>query len=252
MLVTAAYFATRPVVGIGWQETLRYILLDSLNSPLWYLLDLMTLALFTPIIYLLMKKLWFLALPLACLCGVWGGEILAVRAIGICMFSIGSFLAIQNQIVQRIKEKCRLYKKLLSLVLGTLWLGVLIVKSYYLCTLPASVLQTGQYTAWLEALNGINIVLGIPAVWLLYDKLSACRSIKRTRFGKYGMMLFVMHHPIISVVKKLLMLLLGNSMFMTLVCYGLSAAVTVVIVLAISVFLRKYANGFYKLISGGR
>ncbi len=249
---TAAYFSSGSVVGIGLSETLERILLNSLNSPLWYLNDLMILALCTPLIYLFMKKLWYIALPATMLLGIFEIGVISVRGIGIFAFSLGGFIAIKNDMLQHYLAKLKAVKAPATIAFAVLWGGILLVKSWYLCTLPSSVLQTGQYTVLLKVLNNINIFVGITAVWLLYDLFALKRSFRKTRFAQYGMMLYVMHHPIISILKKLLIMVLGSSVAMSLVCYFLAAIITIFCVIAVSALLKKYAKGFYGLISGGR
>ncbi len=249
---TAVYFSSRPVVGIGLEKTLNYILLDSLNSPLWYLRNLIILTVFTPLIYVLIKKLWYIALPAACVCGILGIGVLSLRGSAICTFCIGSFLAIQGDMLSGIWEKLTHYKKTFTTILSAAWLILLIGKACYLCTLPVSVLLTGRYPAALNILNIINVILGVPAMWLLYDVWAAKREVKRTNSGTHGMMVYAMHHPLIAIVKKVLLMILGSSMWLSLLCYFASAAITIGIALLLSKVLQRYVYGFYSLISGGR
>ncbi len=249
---TASYFSSRPVVGIGIKKTLSYILMDSLNSPLWYLRNLIILTVLTPLLYVLLKKLWFLALPAACVCGVLDVGALTLRGVAICAFSVGGFLAIQKEMVCTVTSKLKGYKTGLTVALGVCWLLILAVKASYLCNLDASILISGQYTEMLKMLNGVNIAVGIPAAWLIYDAVASHCEIGRLTLGRYGMMVFVMHHPVIAVVKKVLLMIIGSSMWSSLICYFASAAITVALVMVVSMVLCRYAKGLYRLVSGGR
>ncbi len=249
---TAAYFSSRSVVGIGFPKTLQYIFLNSLNSPLWYLSNLIILTLLTPVIYVLIKRVWWLALPLAAFCGIFEIGFLTLRGSSVCWFCFGSFFAIQQGMLKKWCEKAVRFRKPVTWGLLAMWLLILIGKSIYLCSLPVAVLLYGQYDLILKILSVLNVAIGLSAVWLSYDCLGERITGKPFRLRTYGMMLFVMHHPIISIIKKSLWSIFGGGIYASLIYFVLSAVLTVGIVIVISMVLKKSVPRVYSFISGGR
>ncbi len=249
---TAPYFATRPVIGIGFWNTVKYLFIDSLNSPLWYLFNLIFLTIISPLIYLAVKYAWWLVLPCLGILAAFDLSFSTIRCTAICAFCVGSFIAIKGELVKKAYEKIEGIKKWLAVGFLVLWLGILIWKSIYLCSLPAYVLLDGSYTPLLRVLNKVNIVIGIPALWLGYDFLGTKITDRKFKMGQYGMMLFVMHHPIIAIIKKLFWVVFGGGMWASLIYYFASAIITIAIVLGMSILLKKLLPRFYSWISGGR
>lgn len=96
------------------------------NMPLWFLRDLMAVSLFTPIVYILLKRLgWYVIAPLALLylSGIGAFAIPGLSMYAVFFFSLGAFFGIRK--MDLVETMLRFEKPacLTSIVLGCLMMA---------------------------------------------------------------------------------------------------------------------------------
>lgn len=239
--------ADRQIAQFSLSQWLNTIFLSPINSPLWFLRDLIVLALVSPLLSLLCKKVPWVWLPLVAVWWMLGLPIYVIRIESLLFFSCGAFLSLYA------KDKLESFStpKWLGIGLLTVWLVFISCKVFHLIGLDSGVLIHGDYNLLHDVFSKINAVFGAAVLWLAYDFVDKTGKTVLP-FARYSFLMFVMHHPLISVMKKLLMKLLAVSYLSSVIAFFTSFALTVMIVVLIGTILRKLLPRFYAFITGGR
>ena len=243
-----AYFSGRHVVDYTLLECIDAVFLNSLNSPLWFLNTLIFLTMFSPIIYVAVNRFAWGVIPFFFLSWIFEWNILPGRADAVLFFTTGAFLSLKKDSLLGCFSK--IGGRGFSVFMGFLWGVGLTTVTILLCQLDISEFLSGNVTPFIRVLSKVNIVLGLLSVWFLYDYLFTGET--KVRFYKYAFMIFVMHYPIIYSVKKVMIKLLPFNEWSSFLVYVGSAFISISLVLIASVFLDRYCNRFYKIISGNR
>lgn len=247
--VTKQYFSSvdRQIAQFSPSQWLNAIFLSPINSPLWFLRDLIVLALISPIISLLCRKVPYLLLPLVAAWCIFGLPIYVIRVESLFFFSCGAFLSLYA------KDKLESFSvpKRLGIGLIVIWLVFISCKVFHLTGLDSGVLIDGDFNPVHDVLSKINAIFGAAVLWFAYD-LFVKEEKTVLPFARYSFLMFVMHHPLISVIKKLLMTLLSVSYLSSVIVFFTSFAFTVIFVVLFGSILRKFLPRFYALITGGR
>lgn len=205
--------------------------------PLWFLRDLYVMVLFAPIVYWVVKRVPILLIvPIV----VWllGKNPFAFPMTeAMLFFSVGAFLSTKVTWLEQTEHRgawgCII-----------LWL-LLCFMNRYVCEFVISL----PY-----ATHCVILLLGIYAVWILYDKLypkfNDC--VKSAKIYKFSFFIYLLHEPILTIFKKTSLCVFGNSSWSIGIIYVFAPILTILVVYGVGLILNTYFPKVLALITGGR
>lgn len=206
--------------------------------PLWFLRDLYIIVLFSPLVYLIVKKTPIF-IPLLFLIWILGIHLgFYIPSIdSVFFFVLGAFFSIK----QKIPEKANSKYAYISLVV---WITLCFFNIYikeHVTQLPS-------------ATHRIIILLGIYSIWTFYDKLypKFSERIKIAPIYKYSFLIYLIHEPILTIIKKSGLYILGRSSYTIGLIYVIAPLLTIWIIYIIGCKLNTYFPSFLSFITGGR
>lgn len=205
--------------------------------PLWFLRDLYIMVLLSPLVYWVIKKTPML-LIIAIVIWLLGKNPLPILSSeAILFFSVGGFMTTKIEWLERINHKgaWEYFVIWMILCLLNVYIGEFVV------TLP-------------YATHCLILLLGVYAIWILYDKLYPrfSESIKSARIYKYNFFIYLLHEPVLTMFKKTGLYVLGNSSWSIGIIYVIAPILTIFIVYGIGVGLNIYCPKVLAFITGGR
>lgn len=215
------------------------IFIHPIPYQLWFLIDLIKYIIICPMIYIYVSKFSYYSLIPFIPIWFFDVDMIVVNSEGISFFIIGCLLAIKKIDVSLSKLK----KKEVSIITFA-WLSVLVIKTYLS-------LHDVYFAVYFLK---ISIVIGILAAWKIYDMLSTKETEKTNIFKltEYTFFIYASHEPILTIVKKVMIKLIGMSSYANLAIYLVSPIITIGFVTIIAIFLKRYMKPLYKIITGNR
>jgi hypothetical protein len=209
----------------------------------WFIRDLFTTVLISPLLWLSLKKAPWLGMAVLGIAWLLGSHlVIFFRTDVVFFFYIGGFLRIR-----RIP---------LHIGRGTAWsLMALYIALVALRTMAPLVLDlAGSRPEILTAATRSMRVLGVIACWGVFLQLASTRfGTLMASFGGLAFFLHSIHFPLIAEVKILLWPLLPAQTDGWLIAHYLaSVTITVVIGLSAGLLLAAGAPGVFALMNGGR
>lgn len=235
---------TGRVIGQPFPYYLQSILNHGVSFQLWFLADLMLYTLLAPLFYIVITYasllfilplyvLWLMQIPLP--------PLLAFVYRGGLFYLLGAYIALNH--VYLPKEKT----KHLALLALLCWMTILVIKT----SVAFGVLPSQWLT--LQQLDNMALLMGIAAVWFGYDVISRSRLFYGVSLlTPFTFFIYGSHEPLLEVVKRIGVDLIGRTDGSLLVLYGCSIAVAVSATLAIGFVLRRYMPKLFGLLTGGR
>lgn len=203
----------------------------------WFIRDLMVVMIFSPIVYLLVKKLrQYAVLCLGILWGfAWWFDIVGFRSAAFFFFSGGAYFSIHR-------------KSFLALLKPTLPMAVV----FYGLIVIAELCFRGQ--VWCNYLHNIGILVGIVLVIALSARFIEEGKWRVNSFLSDSSFFIYAYHamPLVLCIKVLLKLLQPRIDGMVLGLYLLCPAVIILIGLALYYLLKKYFPKITSVITGSR
>jgi len=235
------FFSKELVKDYTLQMWLLKIFIEPIPYQLWFIRDLMVLVLISPLIYLMIKYfgkffIVILFIPWFCDFNSFHNSIEAIL-----FFTIGSYIAIYMPDILAVNFKSK------TKYFIPLWIFMVVAKT---CMSLFNI----QYDL-IAVFSKIGIIIGIFSFWGLYDTVIRDNISIRQLFLKLSSMtffVFASHEPIMTMVKKLFYLILGNSEAKSMIVYVAAPITTIITAMFCAIVLKKYAGGFYKIITGGR
>lgn len=205
--------------------------------PLWFLRDLYIMVLFSPLVYWVVKKIpVLLVIPII----VWAlgyNPFVFPCAEAILFFCIGAFLTTKVNLLEETAHKGTLPTLLL-------WLFLCFLNTYM-----------NEYVTQMPYITHcMIIILGIYAIWIIYDKLypKFGKHIKYSNIYKYTFFIYLLHEPILTIIKKTGLFLLGNSSLAIGSIYITAPILTILTVYGIGLVLNVYFPQILAITTGGR
>ncbi|MEG0857292.1 MAG: acyltransferase [Terrisporobacter sp.] len=236
-----AMFSDRIITDYNFIELFKNTYIYPLPYQFWYIRALMLNVILSPIIYYVVVKLKDKALPIIAV--FWFFDVIYYP---ILMFAIGACLSIGDYDLHFANFRKRIK------LLGVGFVSGVIIKTIiiYMPQLPNQ-----QY---LELLGeNVIILFGIPFAWLLYDVIGEIYKDKfdlgkEMKLAKYGIFIYFFHIPLQSIIKKLWFKVMPITDISSLLIFFVAPVITIIICALTGIFLRKYMNKFYGLLTGGR
>lgn len=234
--ITGDFFSKYQFENYSIRNYISTIVLYPIAYQLWFLKDLLLLLVFTPLIFILIKKFdYYVLLPLFTI-WIFEYNLIIVSPESLLFFYFGSYLSI--------KQKNILFNGsiLKTILMNMMWLLLIGLKTTLVVT---------EITADKSAfgLHKTSILVGILAFWTLFDISS--KKVKNTSSKIYTLSFFiyVMHEPLLTIMNRVCSYYLSTN---PLTLYLVSPSITILCCIFIGLFLKKRAIKFYYLITGGR
>ena len=235
------FFTKKLIKDYNSLEWFNAFFVNLISYQLWFLRDLIVMVFLTPIIYFLIQKInyfYFLVLLSLWFCNQ---DNLFFTSEAILFFSLGSFLALKKSELLNKKSKN-------AVLLVIIWFMTITVKTVLELYFNKNAIQV------ILSLK-TTIVIGIFAFWTFYDVLIKL-NFKKLNFlspiMNFSFFIYVIHEPILTVVKKLFFRTFGTSQNNYLVIYCISPFITILICVLIGLIIKKKFLNFYTLITGNR
>lgn len=205
--------------------------------PLWFLRDLYIMAVFAPVVYWVIKKVPMFLIVLIVVWLLGKNPLIFPMTETMLFFGLGAFLSTKVVWLEQTEHKgawgCL-----------CLWGGLCFLNHYvseYVIKLP-------------YATHCVILLLGIYAVWILYDKLYTLFSdcVKSAEICKYSFFIYLLHEPILTIIKKTGLFVLGSSSWSIGAIYVISPILTILVVYGIGLFLKNNCPHLLVFITGGR
>ncbi|RWX02396.1 acyltransferase family protein [Flavobacterium cerinum] len=236
----AMFFYNKNIIDYTAKEIVTAILIHPIPYQLWFLRDLMCLVILAPLLFFLIKKTKYFALALVLIIWFFDLNLIVLGNESLFFFVVGSFISIhKNEILAKKITKG-------ALVYTLIWLAILLIKTL--------LMQYRYDDAFvISFLHKVSVLIGILAVWSLYDSLVFNSGMKtNSKVLNYSFFIFVLHEPMLQFLKKILFYLTYKNELISLIIYFAAPIITIIICLFAGFILKRIAPKFYLFICGGR
>ncbi|MBA3707430.1 MAG: acyltransferase [Planctomycetes bacterium] len=219
-------------------DVLRLVTLDPIPHPLWYMRDLFLLAILSPLIVWVLSSRVGSVLYAAGSLALWYSvpSIQLREAQDLFFFGVGAWIAIHRPQVPVVPMWAKL------VLLG----GSIGLLSYHCWWVDAR----GEEQAFL--LN-TAVLLGLPAIWLLYDDVAGTlRTPRLLAWSEYALFIYMAHEPALTIVRKGMIGYTGSTSTALLVVWAASGTLVIACAVAAAWILRTFVPSAYAILTGGR
>ncbi|HMI66068.1 MAG TPA: acyltransferase [Cyclobacteriaceae bacterium] len=234
------FFTRELIKDYSFSQFLDTLLINPITYQLWFIRDLIMLVVFSPLIGFLTKSskgMWIFFLVILWYVAPKTFELFSNESL--LFFTVGGYLASEKS------------QPLLNEGISKYWL-------YFLIAWLVTVLLTTYLLTFdrggpvLNFLNNTGIVIGILAVWSLYDLVDRNQIRKYSAFFAYSFMIYVFHEPLLTILVKGMFFMWGKTNTSTLLIYLFAPLFTIAICVALRYLWIRIAPRFYDFATGGR
>ena len=217
-------FATQ---SIG--QILYYLFIEPAAFQLWFLRDLLVMVALTPVWWWLTQK------------GKWIAIALALASVFVypwlVYYWLGIIIAVHRWNIEHYPHAPIATVACIIIYFGVSWMHT-----------------TGLHVpGWINALSNLA---GLYALWYLYDLLVKGHAIAHKGLWKYlcgySFFIYCFHEPAFNIIKKLPVVILGDSPAVLTFFYLINPWIMVVVAVLIAKLLQKIVPELYKILTGGR
>ena len=207
------------------------IFIQPIPYQLWFIRDLFLICLFSPLIFKLLNKFKIIIIIFLFIIWLMNLNLVIIRNESLLFFVFGSYLSIykiplQNKIISKYSS--------FGLIL---WIILLTIRFFCFDSI---------------IFHRITIIMGILSFWFFYDKLSIKKVLLNTQFYDYTFFIFLVHEPMLSFIKKILLLFFDSNINFYLPIYFIAPLITILLSIIIGVILKKKCLILYSYLTGGR
>lgn len=234
------FFATNLVLNFSTEQLLSTIFLHPIAYQLWFIRDLLVLVVLSPLVFWVIKKTNYFVLPI--LFGLWliNANLILVSIEATLFFAFGAFLAIRNS-----SWPLRVFSLKQSLLLIASWFVLLSIR-----LLLAYI--NSPYAVLTTILHKSAIILGIMALWALYDSFLQHKKEPLLKLAAYSFFLYAFHEPLLMLLKPALFTIMGKGPINSFLIYIFVPVLSIVLGMLLARQLKQKLPNFYGLITGGR
>jgi surface polysaccharide O-acyltransferase-like enzyme len=236
-------FSRGHILDYDLGKLLNTFFLDPVPYQLWYVRDLAVFAIISPLLYLLLKYLRVSLLLLCVFIWIYDFDFVVFRNQSLLFFVFGAYIS--SGAGERINNK----STWITSVYTSLWVLIVLFKTIL-------VYYDYQNLTMLIIIHKISIVAGILAINNLYNIIIVdYTELVRTKlfsFVTFSFFLFASHEPLETVLKKGLLLVLGNGEAMSLIVFLITPVLTIILCVFTGYHLKRLAPKFYGTITGWR
>jgi len=201
----------------------------------WFIRNLMALILFSPLIYLGIKKLRAITLTVVLLGWFLAKYPFIISMKSICFFVLGAYFAL---------EKPRFVIKKPDLFL-IIWVLLALVGTYL----------EFYHRHWIALyIIKFSIIAGLIGIWFGYDRYADKMLHQRWffTFSKFSFFIFAFHEPVLSLFKNYIYALIGVTPLTSFILFIASPLFIIPFATFVAFVLSGCVRPFYNFIVGGR
>lgn len=235
------FFSKELIRDYSFEKWITTIFVHPIPYQFWFIRDLMVMVLVSPLLYFAIRNFGKIAIGILFL--LWLNDFGPINNSieALLFFLSGGYLGIHMMDVADLNFGAK------SKWFCGIWLLLLFIKSTLL------------YLGFCEPLCRIvfkgSIIFGILALWGLYDVAFQDKEMIRNRLVKisgFTFFIYAFHEPLLTIFKKGLFTVFGNQQRDYLFVYLAAPIFVIVLSVATGMFLKRYMNRFYTIITGGR
>lgn len=235
------FFTKGLISDLSLIEIIEMALLNPIPYHFWYVRDLVMLIIISPILLWLIKRFGLLVLLVFLIFWIFTLNFQIFISRALFFFSVGAYFSIMKINMNNLKSRN-------GYLIAVIWLALILLKT-----------TLGFMDFENEFLIGLvkkaSIVAGVISVWCIYDYVFINKDVRNTKLYplfQYSFFLFAFHEPLLSIVKKALNFLLGQSEIISFMIFVIAPLVTIFLSLLIASYMKLYSLRFYRLMTGGR
>ncbi|HCV79933.1 MAG: hypothetical protein CMP12_19040 [Zunongwangia sp.] len=241
------FFTNELLSSYSIVEVVDTLLLHPIPYQLWFIRDLMMLVLFSPLIYLLVKRLKFILVIIVFILWIVKFDninLFFFRPESLLFFTLGSYLGIfkRNWLGKHWENSKYLFFPIF-------WLVVILLKTI-LMQWPI------KFDLFIYILHKLSIILGLFSVWISYDLIAKGKEIKSKSLlslASFSFFIYAAHEPILTMIKKSLFFLFNADHQVYIVMfYFLAPILTICICVLIAKVLKQIFPKVYSVMTGSR
>ncbi len=236
------FFTREHIKDYSVNELLSTLFINPIPYQLWFLRDLILIICLSPLIYFAIKQLKYLIVLV--LLGTWlcGFNFIIISNESLFYFVCGAFLSLTKSKLVQVEFKIQPY------IFSSLWVCLVLCKT--------TLTYIGyENTTLVDVITKLSIIAGIIAVWSFYDNLMEKRDLPVNELPlifSFSFFLYVFHEPVLTIVKKASLNIIGAGEMTALLIYIIAPVITISISILVGYFLKRNMPNFYKIITGGR
>ncbi|HAT13282.1 MAG TPA: hypothetical protein DCS91_06675 [Microcoleaceae bacterium UBA11344] len=209
----------------------------------WYVRDLITMVILSPVFLLVARKIPYLGLALFAAPWVLHLQLgfIEIQWLGPAFFYLGCLIAVQNFDLTWIDRR------------KSLIIGFYLAMTFVLAIMETSEMETSQIETFQHLFQCCTRVAGTMAIWGASDLVAG--KLQKVCLNLSGLAFFVYaaHEPTVTVFKAVFERLSKASNSITVIIYYLLiATIATLVTLAVGTILQRYAPKFFQLITGAR
>lgn len=235
------FFTRELVVSFSSSEILSTVLFNPIPYQLWFVRDLIMLVLFSPLIWYLTKSIKVVWIAILVFFWIMAPKTLVFFSNeSLLFFTVGCAFATDESDLATYK-----FSQWATYLLLFAWVGLVMVTT--------SLLTFQINTGYLYALNNLGILLGIPAIWSVYDHIDNQQLVAKCSalFG-YTFIIFIFHEPLLTMLKKGMFFWWGKTDITMLVIYVIAPVIAIVISIFFRYVMRRHVPRIYNFATGYR
>lgn len=213
-----------------------------LAFQLWYLRDLILLVVISPLIYLLLRYLGWLVIPLLIFLlfrEIHFPHLPTSMSTSFLWFTFGGLIGFKHVNINYFRTKWSWLFMLLFISIGMIELCFPLI------------IHLPFYS------DNVVILLGIIGCWLFYDYVSQNSALAPKhslilRASTFTFFVYLYHEPTINIIRKLIVIGVGKTSFGYLLSYLISPLLFYLFAAIVAIYLIKIVPAFYRLLTGGR
>lgn len=240
--MTSVFFDSRLIENLSITALFKIALINPKNYPLWFLRDLILLILISPAIYYFLYHHHRTYLSILTVLWLFFYEynvtaFTLYKPDILLFFSLGGYMVLFREKILTWKVSTNVL-----LVLSLVYIVLLTAKTY--------ISWTYDTNFFIEIfLRKISIFIGIIVIWFSLDRVSFKPFHSLIPFT---FLLFVFHEPLLTIFKKGLLYVLGDSHISAMIIYFMTPALTIFVLVLLGRFLQKHLPKTTSVVTGNR
>ena len=238
---SAPYFAADFTREASLRGLADKLFMHPVAYPLWFLQTLVVCFALAPLLYWPARVLrWLTPLPFLALWMAGVGATNWNDWKGLGFFTLGAVIALERRRGVRLTPP-----PVVGRVVFPLWVVACVLYTTFLRAAP---------DAWAQGLHKLLMCMAVAAVWFGYE--AYLRPLERRRMvaflQPFSFFIFVAQEPLLLMIKRVGLRVLGSEQPAMLAVYFGSALLTLAVVVGVAWLLRTCAPTLYAWLTGGR
>lgn len=225
----------KPVGNNLFSIILNNIIIDSYDGPLWYVRFLIVFAILSPLFYLVIKKLKrknLILISIFFIVNILFNISYSNIFYWIPLYYLSAYLAINyHDKLLKFDVNILKYKKIFYIGFLIFAIFITFFKEIYI-------------------LNYFYRMISPLIIYLICSSPSFERE--PCKFAKYSFLIYCTHYAINVVIKRIIIIILGNNPLFILILRLITCTITVIVISLIANFIKKIFPKFYNIITGSR